>query len=300
MVIIVIKYLHISLQTFHLRALLRQTNYNEFINSKGESKVILQLIESIGASAIRSVYSVGEALKFTSLCLIHMVNPRSYNPAMRMVLVKQIYFTAVTIIPLFLMMAFLFGSVIIGAVIALATEYSLQESIGSIIITFVVNEFAPFFTALLISLRSGTAVNTEIAVMNVNEELNTLREYKINLINYLFLPRIISGIISVTSLSILFALIMLSSGYIFTLFYMNMDFHTYKQILISAIEVSDIFVLLFKSVAFGFVIMLIPIYSGLKTANSYTAIPISVLNGMVKLFIALFFIEVLSLILQLL
>ncbi len=260
--------------------------------------MILRFIETVGGKTLRSLSSFYEALKFTSLCLFHMLNPRSYNPAMRMVLTKQIYFTAVGIIPLFMMMAFLFGSVIIGVVISLSTEYNLQDQIGSIIITFVIDEFSPFFTALLISLRSGTAINTEIAVMSVNKELNTLKEYKINLIDYLFLPRIISGIISVTTLSILFALIMLSSGYLFTLFYMNMDFHTYKFLLISAIEVKDIVVLLVKSIAFGFVTMLIPIYSGLKTGSSYTAIPISVLNGMVKLFIALFFIEVLSLLLQ--
>ena len=260
--------------------------------------MILKFIEDVGDKTMGTFSSFYEALKFTFICLIHMVQPRSYNPAMRMVLTKQIYFTAVTIIPLFIMMAFLFGSIIIGAVIALATEYFLQDQIGSIIITFVINEFAPFFTALLISLRSGTAINTEIAVMKVNRELNTLQEYKIDLIDYLFLPRIISGIISVTSLSILFALIMLSSGYIFTLFYMNMDFHTYKYLLISAIEVQNIITLLLKSIAFGFVTMMIPIYSGLKTAKSYTAIPISVLNGMVKLFIAIFIIEVLSLLLH--
>jgi phospholipid/cholesterol/gamma-HCH transport system permease protein len=227
-----------------------------------------------------------------------MVLPSSYNPAMQMVLTKQIYFTTVQIIPLFTTMAILFGSIIIGVVIVLATQYSLQDQIGSIIITFVIDEFSPFFTALLISLRSSSAINTEIAVMNVNKELNTLHEYKIDLIDYLFLPRIISGMISVVSLSILFAVIMLSSGYLFTLFYMNMDFHTYKHLLISAIEVKDLIILLVKSMAFGFVTMLIPIYSGLKTTNAYTTIPISVLNGMIKLFIALFSIEVLSLLLQ--
>ncbi len=260
--------------------------------------MILRFIENIGDKTITSLFSIYEALKFTSLCLFHMLNPKSYNPAMRMVLTKQIYFTAVGIIPLFIIIAFLFGSVIIGVVISLATEYNLQDQIGSIIVTFVIDEFAPFFTALLISLRSGTAINTEIAVMSVNKELNTLKEYDIDIIDYLFLPRIISGIISVTSLSILFALIMLSSGYLFTLFYMNMDFHTYQFLLISAIEVKDITILLLKSVAFGFVTMLIPIYSGLTTGDSYSDIPISVLNGMVKLFIALFFIEVLSLLLQ--
>ena len=260
--------------------------------------MVLRFIEGIGDKTISTLSSFYEALKFTFICLIHMHNPASYNPAMRMVLTKQIYFTTVQIIPLFSIMAVLFGSVIIGVVIVLATQYSLQDQIGSIIITFVIDEFSPFFTALLISLRSGTAVNTEIAVMNVNKELNTLREYNIDLIDYLFLPRIISGMISVVSLSILFAFIMLSSGYLFTLFYMNMDFHTYKHLLISAIEINDLVVMLVKSMAFGFVTMLIPIYSGLKATSAYTAIPISVLNGMVKLFIALFFIEVLSLLFQ--
>lgn len=227
-----------------------------------------------------------------------MFNPQSYNPAMRMVLIKQIYFTAVGVVPLFITLAILFGSIIIGVVILLATEYSLQDQIGSIIITFVVDEFSPFFTALLISLRSGAAVNTEIAVMNVNKELDTLKQYKINLINYLFLPRIISGMISVTALSFLFAIIMLSSGYLFTLFYMNMDLHTYKYLLVNAIELKDIIVLIVKSIAFGFVIMLIPIYSGLTTGTTYTSVPISVLTGMVKLFIAIFFIEVMSLLIQ--
>jgi len=260
--------------------------------------MLLRFIEGVGDKTLNSLHSIYESLEFSFICLVHMINPKSYNSAMRMVLTKQIYFTAVGILPLFSVMAFLFGSIIIGVVIALATEYSLQNKIGSIIISFVLDEFAPFFVALLISLRSGTAINTEIAVMNVNKELNTLRSYGIDLIDYLFLPRIISGIISVTSLTVLFAIIMLSSGYLYTLFYMNMDLHTYSLLLINAIEVKDIVILLLKSIAFGFVTMLIPIYSGLTTGNSYTAIPISVLNGMVKLFIALFFIEVLSLLIQ--
>lgn len=260
--------------------------------------MILRFLENIGDKTVKYASSFYEALEFSIICIFHMLNPKSYTAANKMVLVKQIYFTAVQILPLFTTMAIIFGSIIIGIVISLSTQYGLQDSIGKIIITFVLDEFSPFFTALLISLRSATAVNTEIAVMNVNKELNTLKLYKIDLIDYLFLPRIISGIISITSLSILFAIIMLSSGYIFAMFYMDMDFHSYKSLLINAIEIKDLLILLFKGLAYGFVIMIIPIYNGLKTTKSYTSIPISVLNGMVKLFIAIFFVEVLSLIIQ--
>ncbi len=260
--------------------------------------MIRTLLDTVGSKALALFGSIAEALHFTAVCLLHMLRPSSYNPAMAMVLVKQIYFTAVGILPLFVSMALIFGSIIVGVVISLASQYNLQEQMGSIIITFVVDEFAPFFTALLIALRSSTAVNTEIAVMKVNHELETLKEYRIDLIDYLFIPRIISGIVSVTSLSILFAIIMLASGYVFVFGYLGMDLHTYKLLLLQALRPSDIVVLLLKGVAFGFVTMLIPIYSGLKAFSSYTAIPIAVLNGMVKLFVALFLIEVLSLTLQ--
>ncbi len=256
------------------------------------------MFEKVGEKTLQTLSSLVDVLRFFVLCTISMFRPSSYNPAMIMVLIKQIYFTAVGILPLFITMSVIFGTIIIGVVISLSTQYGLQDSIGSIIIAFVVDEFAPFFTALLISLRSSTAVNTEIATMKVNHELEMLRSYKIDLISYLFIPRIISGIVSVTSLSILFAIIMLASGYIFAFFYMGMDLHSYKLLLLNAIEVKDMAVLLGKGVAFGFVTMMIPIYSGLNAFDSYTAIPISVLNGMVKLFIAIFIIEVASLLLQ--
>ena len=259
---------------------------------------MIRFLENLGAKTLRSLQGFWKAFLFINAIFVHMLRPKSYNAAMVMVLIKQIYFTAVGILPLFIFMAVIFGTIIIGVVILLATQYNLQESIGSIIITFVVDEFAPFFTALLISLRSSTAVNTEIAVMKVNHELDTLNHYKIDLIDYLFIPRIISGIVSVVSLSVLFAIIMVSSGYIFAFFSMGMDFISYKTILLNALQIKDIGILFSKAMAFGFVTMAIPIYSGLNAFDSYTAIPISVLNGMVKLFISLFVIEVISLVVQ--
>ena len=258
--------------------------------------MFISFLENIGDKTLNLFFSFFQEIRFYFKCLGNMFLIKNYNPAMKMVLVRQIYFTAVTVLPVFITMALIFGSIIIGIVISLAAEYSLEDKIGSIIIAFVVNEFSPFFTALLISLRSSAAVNTEIAVMKVNNELHMLSEYNINLISYLYIPRIISGIVSIISLSILFALIMLSSGFIFTFFFLNLDLHTYYYFLLDALSISDIFILLIKGIIFGFISMVIPIFSGINAEHSYTAIPISVLNGMVKLFIAIFSVEVISLI----
>ena len=137
--------------------------------------IMLRLLEKIGDKTLALVKSFYNAVFFVAECFIHIINPKSYNPAMITVLIKQIYFTAVGILPLFITMSVLFGSIIIGVVISQASQYNLQDQIGSIIINFAVDEFSPFFTALLITLRSSTAVNAEIAVMKVNKELNTLK-----------------------------------------------------------------------------------------------------------------------------
>lgn len=260
---------------------------------------MLRFIENIGHVSLNAIISFYEILSFSLICIAHMFMPRSYNPAMRMVLTKQIYFTTIGALPIVTVIATIFGSVIIGVVITLANEYNLMEQMGKIIIIFVFDEFSPFVTALLISLRSATAVNTEISLMKVNKELNSLKLYNINLIDYLFLPRIIAGIISVVSLSLLFSIIMISSGYLYVLFYINMDLNNYILLLMNALEIKDFLIAFIKSAILGFIIMLIQINTGQQTGDSYSNIPISVSRGMVKLFIAIFFIEVISLVLQL-
>ena len=72
---------------------------------------------------------------------------------------------------------------------------------------------------------------------------------------------------------------------------------SYSNVLLSSANFYDIIISLVKCCTFGFFIALIPIRFGLHATNDLTSIPIAVLNGMVDVFIAIIFIEVLSLIL---
>lgn len=263
-------------------------------------KFIRNYFVYVGGRTLSFFSDLAEVLYFSRLCIFHIFLPSSYHPAMRSVLLKQIYFTVVQILPSFILIGFLFGSLTVGYVITLAMQYGLKDQIGSMLIGFVFNEFAPLFTAMLIALRSGAAVNAEIAVMQVSGELNTLKQFDIGLIDYLFLPRIISGMISSVALAILFAIIMLAGGYLFGFLYIGMDLYAYINTLLASVQVSNLGYLIGKSMAFGFVIMLIPIYSGLTTIKALNAIPIAVLNGMVRLFVAIFTIEVFSFLFRLL
>jgi phospholipid/cholesterol/gamma-HCH transport system permease protein len=73
---------------------------------------------------------------------------------------------------------------------------------------------------------------------------------------------------------------------------------SYIDTLLHSADVLDIVILLIKCTTFGFFITLIPIRLGLNASQDMTSIPIAVLNGMVKVFMAIVTIEVLSSILR--
>lgn len=259
---------------------------------------MLQLIENLGSITLRFLSIFYEALYFTYQCLFKLLQRKSYNSATYEILIKQIYFTAVQALPILSLFGLIFGMISIAFIVHLALDYGLKDHIGALIIALVFNEFSPLMTVLIVSLRSGAAINTEIAVMKVSNELNTLKAFHIGIIEYLFLPRIIAGVVSVILLSSFLSIIMFLSGYIYLLLFFETGLDLFIRTLMHAISMDDFYLFFIKSLLFGFFVTLIPIYSGLKTSMSYTGIPIAVLNGMVKLIIAIMCIEVVLLLIQ--
>jgi hypothetical protein len=118
-----------------------------------------RILKAVGKPVLKSIASIQETLSFAGVVIHKIFTRGSYNSATRMVLVNQIYFTAVQILPLFITVSIIFGSLLIGIVFTLIKEFGLAEYLGSILMGFVVTELAPFITVLLIALRSSSAIN---------------------------------------------------------------------------------------------------------------------------------------------
>jgi phospholipid/cholesterol/gamma-HCH transport system permease protein len=260
----------------------------------------MAFLENIGRSAVKLIKSFTDTISFAGNVLSRMFQYKTYNSATRTVLVNQIYFTSVQILPVFLIVSIIFGSLLIGIVFQLLKELGLTEFFGDVLMGLIVTELSPFFTVLLITLRSGSAINTEMAVMKVNKEIKALETFRIDVIDYLLVPRIINGIVSIILLSTLFSIVLMSSGILFSRIIFGMNIDIYSNIVLNSTNFSDIVIALVKCAAFGFFITLIPIRFGLRASNELTSIPIAVSSGMVNVFTAILIIEVLSLITKLL
>lgn len=256
---------------------------------------MLSVLENLGHRVIQVFISFAETLLFSGQVFLRIFRRKTYTSAMREVLVNQIYFTSVQILPVFLIVSVFFGSLLIGVVFTLFKELGLTEYIGHVLMGLIVTELAPLLAVLLITLRSSAAINTEIAVMKVNREMKTLETFRIDIMDYLLAPRVINGIISIVLLSSLCSIVLLASGILFSRLIFGMSMDVYTKILLNSTNFSDIVIALVKCAIYGFFITLIPIRFGLRASHELTSIPIVVSQGMVNVFSAILIIEVLSL-----
>jgi phospholipid/cholesterol/gamma-HCH transport system permease protein len=259
----------------------------------------MSILEKIGNFETNLSKSFTEIFFFAGMVLLRIFRRKTYSSAMRTVLVNQIYFTSVQILPIFIAVSILFGSLLIGIVFQTLKGLGLTEFFGNVLMGLIVTELSPFFTVLLITLRSGSAINTEIAVMKVNSELKALETFRIDVIDYLLVPRVINGVVSLVLLSSLFSVVLMFSGILFSYIIFGISIDAYTNILLNSANFSDMVIALLKCAIFGFFATLIPIRSGLSASHELTSIPIAVSGGMVSVFTAIMIIEVLSLITKL-
>ncbi len=257
-------------------------------------------IENLGRVTLASLYTFWATLVFSGKVFVRIFRPRTYSSAMREVLINQIYFTCVQILPVFIFVSAVLGSLVIGIVFTLLKQFGLTDFIGHILMGLVVTELSPLLTVLFITLRSGAAINTEIAVMKVNREISTLETFRIDVLDYLLAPRVLNGIISILLLSSLFSIVLLASGILFAGLIFSMSMDVYTNLLLSSTNFSDILLTLLKCAVFGFFITLIPIRFGLRASDELTSIPVAVSGGMLNVFAAIVIIEVLLLLTKLL
>jgi phospholipid/cholesterol/gamma-HCH transport system permease protein len=119
-----------------------------------------------------------------------------------------------------------------------------------------IDEFSPIFTTFFLMLNYS--LYTHLVVANNQKETNQT-------FSRVYLPKLIAGIVSVVSMSFIFATIMVLSGFVVSLLYLDIDLLTYKSLIINAIMVQDIVILLLKGIVFGYIISSIPIYYAQKS-----------------------------------
>lgn len=228
---------------------------------------------------------------FGAVSLVMAASPSAYDRETRNVMARQIYFTALQILPGFIAVTTLACFIVMRAVISAAAVYGFTEYAQDMAMRVLVLDLIPMFVALFVGLRSGSAIGTEIVLMHVNGELEALQRRGADPMRHALVPRVIGSTVSVVALTAVGGAIALLLAYV-GVYGLSpwgvQDFtHSVGQIFDPAATIG----LALKALMFGLAVAVIPITASLDMPRVIRLAPIGVLNGMVRLFLTLALIE---------
>ncbi len=194
-------------------------------------------------------------------------------------------------------------SIFTGMVLALQSytgfsRFSAESAIPNVVVLSITRELAPVLAGLMVAGRSGAAIAAEIGTMKVTEQIDALKTLSTNPFNYLIIPRILAGILTLPILVFIGDIIGVMGGYIICVNLLNFNPTVYLQNTYNFVEFIDVFSGLVKASVFGFLITFMGCYHGFNAkggaqgvgqSTTYSVVSSSILILLMNYIITSFF-----------
>lgn len=241
-----------------------------------------QVTGFIGRKAISSFNHILALFALTCrIFALILSRPREGRIFVRRIIIQQLYFTAVQALPVLIPIAMLVGSMAIIQFARLSGQYDF----GRISVLLIVREVGPIITALLVILRSATAVTIEVSYMRVLNELDAIEMIGIDPIQIVCLPRLIGITSAIIGLFVIFDLVSILGGYAIVWMITYIPMGNFLHQIAKAITGTDILVGIIKAVLFGITITVTCLYRGFEMKQRITEVPVATSKSAIECFL---------------
>ncbi|EQC45324.1 ABC transporter permease [Bacteriovorax sp. Seq25_V] len=224
---------------------------------------IVTYVEDIGSIVIKNVEGLGKIFRFIYEFFYWSIRP----PFRRKLFFEQMHFIGNK--SLFIII--LAGS-FTGMVMAYQTYFgfkliNVDSLVGPVTALTLAKELAPVLAGLIVAGRAGAAMAAQIGTMKVTEQIDALEVMGVNSIQYLAVPRIIAGTLSLPLLTIVFQFVGNIGSFIVGTKALSIDEAMYFSKVSDFMFIGDIMQGVIKAFFFGFVVSVIGTYFGFSVTK---------------------------------
>jgi len=163
-------------------------------------------------------------------------------------------------------------AVFTGGVMALQTfkgfaRFHAEGYVGSVVALSMLRELAPVLTGLMVAGRAGSAMAAELGSMRVTEQIDALISLATDPVQYLFVPRVLAGIVVMPFLVALGNGTGILGGYLVAVRLQGANPVVYMNNTFQFLELNDLWSGLIKSAVFGGLLTLIGCQKGYDTTG---------------------------------
>ena len=185
---------------------------------------------------------------------------------------RQVYFTGVTAATGVVLRASGLGALIIAVTLdVLDADIDLAVKI---LLWVVFREIGPLAAAVVVILRTGTAISAEMAMMRVSGQTRALRYLVINLYDYLVVPRVAAVMLATMALTFYIQALAVLGALVLSPFIIDASFMELAGRFFELFAPVDLYYSTVKSLLFGFAIAACCCWHGLNPPElSQNAVP---------------------------
>ncbi len=235
----------------------------------------------IGRKATSTTSHILNLFAFTyRIFVLIFQRPKAGRTLVRRATLERVYFTCVQALPIIIPIALVFGSMLIIQFAKVSGQYNL----GKTMVMLIVRELGPVVTALLVILRSATAVTIEISYMNVFHEIDAIEMAGIDPMRIVCLPRLVGITSAILCLFIVFDIVAIIGGYLVVWIFTYIPMGDFMTQIGKAITATDIAVGIIKAIFFGITIAATCLKHGFSIKKLITDVPVSGSKAAVECF----------------
>lgn len=205
---------------------------------------------------------------------------------------NQMAFVGVASVPIVVLITFSSGAVLALYTGDFLTKYGAGSFVGATVGLAVAREIGPVLAGIMVAARCGSAMAAQIGSMAVTEQIDALRMLSVHPTNYLVIPRVLAGVLTLPILALLGIYAGAFGGMV-----VAETVHVPKDMFMSSVQQFvvpwDILGGLIKAPFFGLIVAVVACQQGLRTTGGAVGVGKATTNtvviSMVLIYVANFF-----------
>jgi phospholipid/cholesterol/gamma-HCH transport system permease protein len=222
------------------------------------------------------------------------VRPRYWVRGVRTAFVRQVLAVGVEPVGFVCALAVFVGISVVVQLTFWIGQAGQSQLLGPLLVAVVARELGPVLINLVVIVRSGSAMTTELGVLKINGEVRALETQGADPFLHLVMPRVLGVAVSTFCLTIVFILVAFSSGFLFAAGTGkgSRDLLLFADTLSSAVHPKDVLNILAKSILPALFASASCCIGGLGVRGSVTEIPAATQRALTRSVAGLFVISV--------
>lgn len=142
-----------------------------------------------------------------------------------------------------------------------------EQFVGSAVALAMLRELSPVLVGLMVCGRVGSSMAAEIGSMRVTEQLDALQALATDPVQYLFVPRVIAGVVMLPLLVVLGDALGVGGGYLIAVKLLGANPVIYEENTYAFLQMNDLWSGLIKAAVFGLILTLTGCTRGYYTSG---------------------------------